>query len=139
MKAFKLKISKSQVVSAVGVGLLAVAPMAFAKTMTMTGLNTDLKNVSDTVTYIPELVTEVATALGLGAMVYGGAHIHKKGALEQQGHQVMMKHIVYPIVAGAFFCSIPWFTGSAQKTFFNHTSKQDDVTAGTAATSVKFD
>lgn len=135
MKAFKLKISKSQVVSAVGVGLLAVAPMAFA----MTGLNTDLKNVSDTVTYIPELVTGVATALGLGSMVYGGAHIHKKGALEQQGHQVMMKHIVYPIVAGAFFCSIPWFTGSAQKTFFNHTSKQDDVTAGTAATSVKFD
>jgi hypothetical protein len=72
-------------------------------------------------------------------MVYGGAHIHKKGALEQQGHQVAMKHITYPIIAGAFFCSIPWITGSAQKTFFAHVSKQDNVTAGSRATSVTFD
>jgi hypothetical protein len=102
----------------------------------VTGLVTDAKSVYDLGSYLPGVITLGATSAGLSAVSYGGWHMHKKGELEQQGKQIGMKHIAFPILGGTILAGIPWVTGSAQKTFENMTTAPTSVSAGSSSGNV---
>ena len=102
----------------------------------VTGLTTDLKDVTSFFSYGPGLLTYGMFAVGTGTGLYAGHMIHKKGEHEAQGRPVTMKNIAYPALASAFLFGFPWITGSAQKTFFNDTTSAS-ATVGTTSHSVK--
>ena len=102
----------------------------------VTGLVTDAKNVYDFGSYLPGIITLGSTTAGLAAGAYGGWHMHKKGELEQQGKQVGLKHIAFPMLGGAVLCALPWVTGSGEKTFLNMTSGNANVSAGSTSGNV---
>jgi hypothetical protein len=102
----------------------------------VTGLVTDVKNVYTLISYVPGLVTVSATSVGLGAVMVGGWHIHKRGEREQQGKPVGFVHMAMPIVGGTVLAGVPWVTGSAEKTFENMTSGNASVTAGNSSGNV---
>ena len=102
----------------------------------VTGLVTDAKNVYTLGSYLPGIITLGATSAGLAAISYGGWHMHKKGELEQQGKQIGLKHIAFPLAAGTILCALPWVTGSGEKTFENMTAGNANVTAGSTSGNV---
>ncbi|MDA8152936.1 MAG: hypothetical protein M0003_09535 [Acidithiobacillus sp.] len=115
----------------VGLTILGTSP-AWA----VTGLVTDMKNAYDLLSYTPGLITLGSTAAGVSAATYGGWHMHKKGELEQQGKQIGLRHIAFPLIGGTILCAIPWVIGSGEKTFENMTSGNASVTAGSTSGNV---
>ena len=118
----------------VGLSALCTSPAWAAGSVT--GLATDFKNVYTALSYVPGIITLGATGAGLAAVGYGGWHMHKKGELEQQGKPIGLKHIAFPMIGGAILASVPWVTGSGEKTFENMTTGNATVTAGSSSGNV---